>query len=139
MSNQDIGHLIKMIDCSIKARIDREFKEKGVTFSQTKVLFFLHEKNGEATQKEIEKYLNVAHSTTNGLVSRLEKNGFVTVCSDTEDRRFRVVRATEKTNELANGFFKNMVANEERLVKSLDEDEIIELRRLLKILYENIK
>ncbi|MBD5383918.1 MAG: MarR family transcriptional regulator, partial [Ruminococcaceae bacterium] len=77
MEERDIGLLIKRLADKIKFSVDVLLKEQGVTFSQTLVIDFLHSQGGRATQKEIEDHLQVSHPTVVGIISRLEKNGFV--------------------------------------------------------------
>lgn len=75
--NKDIGMLLKQINDKLKIIADNSLKESGLTISQTRVMQIIHEKGGEVTQKEIEKHLQVSHPTVVGIVSRLEKNGYL--------------------------------------------------------------
>ncbi|MFV0441380.1 MAG: MarR family winged helix-turn-helix transcriptional regulator [Lachnospirales bacterium] len=127
-----------MIHCKVKAYIDNDLKKWNVTSSQVGVLWFLRKKGGSANQKEIEKHLNVAHSTTIGMVSRLEKKGFVTVSQDENDRRYRVVTLTDKAYELHLEIKKNVDECERKLLSGLSPNEVIELKRLLNIVHDTI-
>ncbi|MDD6810278.1 MAG: MarR family transcriptional regulator [Lachnospiraceae bacterium] len=139
MKEQDIGFWLKQINDKLRMSADASLKKSGLTMSQTRIMEFLYEKGGQATQKEIENYLEVSHPTVVGMVSRLEKNGFLTCCVDKTDRRNKIVCTTDKAVESAEMMFQGRKETENRLLKSLGEEEIEELRRLLKILYKNIE
>ena len=87
----DLGYLIKQISDKMRANADAVFRKHGLTYSQVHVLSFVQACGGSATQKEIEIYLDVSHPTIVGLVSRLEKSGFVTSHVDENNRRNKIV------------------------------------------------
>lgn len=139
MRKENIGYLLKQLNDRIKIYADASLKKNNVTFSQTIVLEFIHSQGGETTQKEIEDYLGVAHPTVVGLVSRLEKNGFLTCFTDQEDRRNKIVRITEYAKKFGDAMQAEMDTTEQRLISGLSENEISELRRMLRILYRNME
>ena len=95
----DLGYLIKQISDKMRANADAAFRKHGLTFSQVHVLDFVLACGGSATQKEIEIYLGVSHPTIVGLVSRLEKAGFVTSHIDENNRRNKIVCVTSAANQ----------------------------------------
>lgn len=139
MRKENIGYLLKQLNDRIKIYADASLKKNNVTFSQTIVLEFIHSQGGETTQKEIEDYLGVAHPTVVGLVSRLEKNGFLTCFTGQEDRRNKIVRITEYAKKFGDAMQAEMDTTEQRLISGLSENEIAELRRMLRILYRNME
>lgn len=139
MRKDNIGYLLKQLNDRIKIYADASLKKNNVTFSQTIVLEFIHSQGGETTQKEIEDYLGVAHPTVVGLVSRLEKNGFLTCFTDQENRRNKIVCITEYARKLGDAMQAEMDTTEQRLISGLSENEIAELRRMLRILYRNME
>ncbi len=139
MNNQDIGSLLKQIHDKMKVSADASLKEIGLTISQAMAMEFLHEKGGKATQKEIENHLKVSHPTVVGIVSRLEKNGFLTCYVDETDKRNKIICVTDKAEKNAEKMYKGRAEAESRLLQSLSAEEIEELRRLLQILYNNVK
>ena len=52
--NHGIGYQFKIINDRIKVRADADLKTHDLTLTQTRVLGFLTESGGQATQKEIE-------------------------------------------------------------------------------------
>lgn len=138
MNERDIGLLIKRLTDKIKTSVDASLKKHGLTFSQTAVIGFLSEHNCSATQKEIEEHLQVSHPTVVGIVSRLDKNGFVTCFIDEKDRRNKMVCLTDKAKGIVSDMSADKKEIEKRLTKGLSEAELEEFRRILDILYKNI-
>lgn len=137
--NRDIGMLLKQINDKLKITADNSLKESGLTISQTRVMQIIHEKGGEVTQKEIETSLQVSHPTVVGIVSRLEKNGYLSCRVDECDRRNKIVSVTDKARQIAKIMYDGRENVEKRLVKGLSEKEVSELRRMLEILYDNMQ
>lgn len=137
--NKDIGMLLKQINDKLKITADNSLKESGLTISQTRVMQIIHEKGGEITQKEIEISLQVSHPTVVGIVSRLEKNGYLSCRVDECDRRNKIVSVTDKARQIEKMMYDGRRNVEKRLLKGLSEKEISELRRMLEILYDNMQ
>lgn len=138
MNENDIGLLIKRLADKIKTSVDAILKDLGLTFSQTLVIGFLSERGGTAAQKEIEDHLQVSHPTVVGIISRLEKNGFVACSVDEKDRRNKIVCATDKAVNTVESMLKGRREMEERLTKGLSEAELAEFRRIITLMCESI-
>ena len=116
----DVGYLIKRINDKLAVRADAELKQFNLTMSQCRVFLYLSSRGGQATQKEIETFLDVAHPTVVGLVSRMEQNGYVTCWPCDRDMQ------------------ENMHANEEMLLAPLSPEERERLRDLLLTVAEHL-
>lgn len=134
----DVGYLIKQISDKMRANANANFREHGLTFSQVHVLDFIKACGGEVAQKDIEIYLNVSHPTIVGLVSRLEKAGFVSCRVDERCRRNKIVCETEKARAVAKKMDKSRVELERRLCNTLGQRDREELTRLLTLVYQNL-
>ena len=126
----DVGYLIKSINDKLKVRADAELKQYHLTISQSRVLVYLRSRGGQATQKEIETFLDVAHPTIVGLVSRMEQNGYVT-CWPCEDGRNKYVKLTPQAEAIDKDMQENMQASEEMLLAPLSPEDRERLRGLL--------
>ena len=127
----DLGYLIKQISDKMRANADAAFRKHGLTYSQVHVLSFVQACGGSATQKEIEIYLDVSHPTIVGLVSRLEKAGFVTSHVDENNRRNKIVCVTEKAQQTRESLEKGREETERRLEQALGQQEREQLMHLL--------
>lgn len=130
MLKNDVGYLIKSINDKLKVRADAELKQYHLTRSQSRVLVYLRSRGGQATQKEIETFLDVAHPTIVGLVSRMEQNGYVT-CWPCEDGRNKYVKLTPQAEAIDKDMQENMQASEEMLLAPLSPEDRERLRGLL--------
>ena len=137
MLKNDVGYLIKSINDKLKVRADTELKKYHLTMSQSRVLVYLRSRGGQATQKEIETFLDVAHPTVVGLVSRMEQNGYVT-CWPCEDGRNKYVKLTPQAEAIDRDMQENMHANEEMLLAPLSPEERERLRDLLLTVAEHL-
>lgn len=139
MPGKDVGYLIKNINDKLKARADADLKQYHLTLTQSRVLAFLNGKGGQATQKEIEVFLEVSHPTVVGIVSRMEQNGFVTSWIDGNDKRNKNVKLTAQAEHLGRDLEQSIQANEQRLYASLSDDDIARLKELLCVIYKNLE
>ena len=137
MLKNDVGYLIKSISDKLKVRTDAELKQYHLTMSQSRVLVYLRSRGGQATQKEIETFLDVAHPTVVGLVSRMEQNGYVT-CWPCEDGRNKYVKLTAQAEAIDRDMRENMHANEEMLLAPLSPEDRERLRDLLLTVAEHL-
>ena len=133
----DVGYLIKRINDKLKVRADAELKKYHLTMSQSRVLVYLRSRGGQATQKEIETFLDVAHPTVVGLVSRMEQNGYVT-CWPCEDGRNKYVKLTPQAEAIDKDMQRNQLENEERLLAPLSPEDRERLRDLLLTVAEHL-
>ena len=138
MQVKSFGYLIKIINDKIKVNAVADLKKHGLTLSQSRVLAFLKEKGGQATQKEIEDFLEVSHPTVVGTVTRMETNGFLMTWIDKQDRRNKNVRLTDKATEIGNCMTLLIQAQEEKMVSSFTEEEKEQLEKLLMKIYQNL-
>ncbi len=136
---KDIGPMIKILNDKLKATADASLKENALTFSQSMVMEFVHSQGGKATQKNVEERMAVAHPTVVGIVSRLEKNGFLTCHTDEFDRRNKIVCETQKALDLYEIMQNERQKTERKLTKGFSERELENLRQMLEALLKNIE
>lgn len=139
MPKKDIEYLIKSINDRLKIKADLDLKRYNLTFTQSRVFAFLNNKGGQATQKEIEVFLEVSHPTVVGIVSRMEQNGYVTTWIDRNDKRNKIVKLTKQAETLGMDIEQNIIDTEKKLLASLSEDDIAHLREMLFVIYKNLK
>ena len=138
MQNKDIGYLIKNINDKLKARADADLKNSKLTLSQSRVLTFLDNKGGQATQKEIEVFLEVSHPTVVGIISRMEQNGHLRCRVDETDKRNKILALTQQAKALSVEMKQRIAANERKLLTSLSANDIKKLKQMLLTMYNNL-
>lgn len=138
LKNRDVGYLIKNINDKLKVKADADLKENNLTLSQSRVLGFLNSRGGEATQKEIEEFLEVSHPTVVGIVSRMEQNGHLVSRMDEKDRRNKIVRITEQSAAISKDIERRIASNEETMLATLSKEDIETFKRVLTVIYNNL-
>lgn len=138
MNNRNIGYLLKLITDRIKIQADAELKQYGLTLTQSRVLGFLWDQGGQATQKETEDFLECSHPTVVGIISRMERDGFVTTWFDTDDKRNKIIKLTEKAHSAGEEMKTVISQHEEKILHSLTDEQIDELEKMLGIIYKNV-
>lgn len=134
------GVLIKKLDKVFKQNFDQELERVGLTFSQMRVLRFLEDNpNTKITQKDISKELDIQHSTTIGLLKRMQEKGLVTVVVDEDNRRCRNIFLTSKAEEISCEMEWGRTIMEYRVVASFTEEEKEIFYRLLNKAIDNLK
>ena len=84
------GVLMKQIHDALEKNANNTLRKLDLTFSQIEVLLVLQNfAEKQLSLKQLEKQLHLAQSTTAGIVTRLEKKGFVIRFSDASDKRDR--------------------------------------------------
>lgn len=132
--------LIKKLDKVFKQNFDQELERVGLTFSQMRVLRFLENNpNTKITQKDISKELDIQHSTTIGLLKRMQEKGLVTVVVDEDNRRCRNIFLTNKAEEISCEMERGRTIMENRVVASFTEEEKEIFYRLLNKAIDNLK
>lgn len=139
MPQKDVGYLIKNINDKLKVKADADLKNSNLTLAQSRVLAFLDSRGGQATQKEIEVYLEVSHPTVVGIISRMEKNGHLNCWIDEKDKRNKIVALTEQAKALGKEMEQQILSNEKKLLASLSEDDIKKLKQMLLTMYNNLE
>lgn len=133
-----IGYLIKSINDKIKIHADADLKSHNLTLAQSRILIFLMNRGGESTQKEIEDFLEVSHPTVVGLVSRMEKSGFLICRTDEQDHRNKIVALSKVALETGKNMDAVITGMEENMLSGLSDEQKAELNKALEIIYENL-
>ncbi|MGN1140451.1 MAG: MarR family winged helix-turn-helix transcriptional regulator [Oliverpabstia sp.] len=136
---KDVGYLIKNINDKLKVKADADLKGYNLTLAQSRVLAFLNSTGGQATQKEIEIFLEVSHPTVVGIVSRMEQNGHLITWMDENDKRNKIVKLTQQARNMSVYMEQNIRANEEKMLTSLSEEDTDNLKRMLAVIAKNLE
>lgn len=135
-----ISYMMKMI----ADRADTLFHEVmgpiPVTAPQCRLLMYLDSREGTpVSQRELEHYLGVSHTTVKGLLSRLEEKGYVrTAFDDAADARVKHAYLTEKYHRSHADARAVIDRFEAEIVRGLSEEEQATMKKLLARIYENV-
>jgi len=115
---------------SVSTRIHAVLPD-GLTVTQFGVLEALYHL-GPLCQSELAEKLLKSGGNLTLVVDNLEKAGLVLRERDASDRRFVVVRLTDKGNSFIGALFPKVVANVTREMNALSSTELADLGRLCK-------
>lgn len=137
---KSVGFMIKLINESMEKKSNKALKQFDITFSQGKVLSYLHRRSGlKTSQKDIEDHLQVSHPTVVGILKRLEIKGLITTEFDVEDKRTKNIYLTSKEEILYKEIMELRKSMEEKLFDGLSSDEVEQLVYMLNVIYHNIQ
>lgn len=136
MEERHIGVLLKLITDRMKNNADADFRKYDLTFAQSRVLVYLNSRS-ETTQKELEDYLCVSHPTIVGIISRMERNGYVRCWFDPQDKRNKMIALTEKAITHGKEMERVTEQREHDLVSALSETQIANLKEALLLIYKS--
>lgn len=133
------GLYFKKISEKLERRANEEAAPREITFSQGRLLCYLHGREGEkVTMRDIERFFGCAHATVSGLVSRLQEKGYVSVETDESDRRAKIVRTTPKEERCFREMQERHKKIEEILLSGFSEEEKAALISFLERVCRNL-
>jgi DNA-binding MarR family transcriptional regulator len=92
---QDLDAELRAIRDLIRRPLELEFAKGHLTAPQQAAVAAILMAKGGLSLKQLSQQLGLAHSTTSGIVDRLEKGKFVVRKVDEADRRFTKIAVTE--------------------------------------------
>lgn len=134
MINCLLGNLIKHLNKMFEQQINENMVSVNVTRSQMEVLVYTYikNKNGiEVNQVDLEKDLNLKNPTVTGLISRLEKKGYMKREKSSKGPNYKSVLITDEGIRIIEEGKRIADNVEKEMFSVLDKDEKKELTRLL--------
>lgn len=134
------GMYFKRIHLDIEKEIHTKLSAYNLTKSQLDILNYLDQHPNQMTcQKDLQNYLHVSNATINGLVNRLEQNGYIYRITNSEDKRMVSIHPTEKANQIKDLFLTTIYNLEQKMMAHITPDKQEELVNLLKQMIQNIE
>lgn len=134
------GMYLKRIHLDIEKEIHTKLSAYNLTKSQLDILNYLDQHPNQMTcQKDLQNYLHVSNATINGLVNRLEQNGYIYRITNSEDKRMVSIHPTEKANQIKDLFLTTIYNLEQKMMAHIAPDKQEELVNLLEQMIQNIE
>lgn len=92
---ESVGYWVHTTSRAIRRAIDLEFAKEDITFRQFEVLAWIA-LEGEQSQVELAERLGIEAPTLAGILSRMERDGWLERYGCPDDRRRKRIRATPK-------------------------------------------
>ncbi len=125
------GHLIRYLHSCNDQSMTAALAAMELTAAQGHIMAFITHSPQPPCSRDIEDAFHLSHPTVSGLLSRLEKKGFIEFRTDETDRRCKRIFILPKGLELDETMHAVICASEARLVQDFTEEEKEQFHRLL--------
>lgn len=117
------GHMIRVLHCAVSRSVTSALAEMELTSAQGRIMGFLALRENPPCAKDIEEKFHLSHPTVSGLLSRLEKKGFIEFRPDEADRRCKRIYMLPKGADYNERIYSVIQENERKLVEGFSEEE----------------
>ena len=121
-------YLVKQLEQAVRARLDEVLRPAAITPLQYTALTVL-ERHTDLSTAELARNSFVTDQSAADMVAVLEERGLLSRIPDPVDRRRRVLRLTERGQELLDRFRDDVTRLESRMVAPLTPAQAEDLRR----------
>ena len=129
------GHLTRRLQQLAVALFNEEVAELSLTPVQYAALHAICQQPG-VDQKTLAQSISYDAATIGGVIDRLEARGLVLRQVSSQDRRVRLVSATDEGVAILKAVVPRVLRTQDRLLESLSASERKELMRLMALLIE---
>lgn len=109
-----------------------------LTAAQCHIMGYITHRSSPPCSRDIEEAFRLSHPTVSGLLSRLEKKGFICFRPDEHDRRCKRIYVLAKGYELDETMQRTIAAMEQKLVSGFSEAEQEQFRLFLMRAIDNV-
>ena len=132
------GHLLRHLHCCADQAMTGALASMELTAAQGHIMGYIFHRSTAPCARDIEEAFQLSHPTVSGILSRLEKKGFIEFRPDKTDRRCKRIYVLPKGRELHETMHSTILSTEERLVSGFSEEEKDQFRILLCRAIENL-
>ena len=117
------GHQARVLHWCTDQAITKALEEMDLTSAQGRIMGFLARSKEPPCPKDIEEAFQLSHPTVSGLLSRLEKKGFLELRPDKDDRRCKRIYILPKGEQCEQKMHQTITEIENRLVAGFSDEE----------------
>ena len=134
---ESVGYWICSTSHVLRRALDTELARENITFRQWEVLAWLA-MCGELSQVQLAERLGIEAPTLAGILSRMERDGWLDRNSCSKDRRRKLIHATEKAKLIWDRAQECCRRVRERAVIGVSEDELAQLKSICARMRQNL-
>lgn len=124
-----VGYWVTATACAIRRAMEAELEAERITVRQWEVLMHLS-LAGELTQAELAERMSVDAPTLTGILTRMERDGWLERRGCPDDRRCKRIRATERAEAVWHRMAACGHRTRQRAIAGFSDDELQTLRSL---------
>lgn len=133
------GPRFHMLHCRVQQRMTNALAEMELTGQQGRVIGYVSRCTHPPCPHDIEEVFRLSHPTVSGLLSRLEKKGFIRLEPDPADKRCKRIFLLPKGEACCKLIEQTIASTEDLLTKDFSEEEQAQFLLLLDRAIANIK
>ena len=133
-----IGVIVHRADLKLNNYYQKVVNPFGITVDQWEILVILWEEEG-ITQKDLAEKLYKDQTNIARMLFKLERKGFVHRVTHESDRRSLRVYLTAKGKDIKDDILGPSIEAYRKTIEGLSEEEVETFRRILAVMYNNVK
>lgn len=124
MDYKHVGRLIRNLSNIFDKEFNKVALKYDLTTSQSMVLIYLQKNTNQETNPiDLEKHFNYSHASILGILKRLEEKKFITISKSDKDKRFRIIKISEKGINTEKNIKKSLKQVIDRLYVDINDNE----------------
>lgn len=132
------GHHLRILHWQFDQTVSGALAEMDLTAAQGQIMGFLSHRKTPPCSRDIEEAFHLSHPTVSGLLSRLEKKGFIEFRPDPCDRRCKRIYVLPKGHACHETIHRIIAENEANVVAGFSDDEKAQFAVLLQRAISNM-
>lgn len=117
------GRLLRILHSCTDQTMTKALAGMELTAAQGQIMGFITHRVQPPCSRDIEEAFHLSHPTVSGLLSRLEKKGFIELRTDETDHRCKRICLLPKGQALNETMHTVICSNEEQLVQGFTDEE----------------
>ena len=117
------GGRIRLLHWCTSQAMNESLSQIGLTSAQGHIMGRLMHSKEHLRARDIEREFCLSHPTVSGILSRLEKKGFIELRPDQADKRCKRIYVLDKASEFSSLMSETIEKNESRLVDGFTPEE----------------
>ena len=132
------GHKLRVLHWCTDQAMTGALARMDLTAAQGHIMGYLAHSPNPPCSRDIEEAFQLSHPTVSGLLSRLEKKGFIEFRPDEKDRRCKRIHMLPKGQACIELMHRTIRENEERIVQGFSDEEKAQFASLLERAISNM-
>lgn len=117
------GHLVRILHSCTDQNMTNALADMELTGAQGHIMGYIAQCGQAPCSRDIEEAFHLSHPTVSGLLSRLERKGFIAFRPDPDDRRCKRIYILPKGEACNEMMHKTITENEARMVADFTDEE----------------
>ncbi len=117
------GHAVRILHWCADQSMTNALARMDLTAAQGRIMGYIAHSSQPRCSRDIEEEFHLSHPTVSGILSRLEKKGFIEFRPDEKDRRCKRIFMLPKGRECHDTMHRTILDNEARMVQGFTEEE----------------